>query len=440
MLTLRSRTLAKLVIGTCIFGAASTSYAVFDPGVGIGVQYTDNAGLTNDNEQDDIILIGYAGFSYDESTGPFSVNTVASLVYEEYTDNTFSDQYYWDVDANAVWDQIRNRLSWVAQNRFSQRKVDALTADTPDNNQDTNIFSFGPNLTVPLTGRQTMAFSPAYRRFYYEDTNTDNDEYSLTANWDYQLKPSIQIGLLGNVAKTEFDDQQRNPDLVSSSLQAVLNGTRASSQYQLAAGVDYVQRDNVDDQDGFRGSLDWMRNLTGISDIRLFLATRLTDASNDAFDANNNQNRGNLNNVQVNGDVFRDDIIRTQYSRNGSTLQSQLWVELRQLDYKESPNDREIIEVGLDLKRPVSPRVRAGVYGLYNRTEETDIDRTDDQYVAGGDLTFQMSAKLRALVNLQYQTKDSDNPLDEYDEFSGFIGLIYGFGNVSRVGNAAIQN
>lgn len=421
-----------LLAAAGMLGTGTTLAATFEPGVGAGFEYTDNAALTSSNEDDDLILLGYLGGKLDYGTGPLKASGTASLIYQDYTDNTFSDQYYWNADAGITWQQFRQRLDWVVRDRFTQREVDSLAPNTPSNSQDTNIFSFGPNITLPITGRQQLLISPAYRRYYYETSNTDNDEYSLSMAWLHNLRPDLQAGLNGNVSKTEFDNDQVNPNFLSSTLQLVVTGKLARSQYTLAAGADYIQRDDVEDQDGFAGSLDWLTNITGVSSVRLYTATSLTDASTDAYDAATNPGRGNVDNVQVDGDVFQDTILRSEYQRNSPSLTTLLWGELRDLDYKTSPNDREIQGLGFDLIRPVSQRVSTGLHGSFDRVKQTDIDRTNKTYVIGGDMTYRFTGKLRALFSLQYQNRDSNNDPEEYTELLGFVGLVYGYGHVER--------
>lgn len=415
-----------------LLGVSPAWSFTFDPGVGVGFEYTDNARLDADNEEDDLILLGFVGASLDASSGSLQATGNASLVYQDFTDNTFSDKFYWNSDLTLGFESIKNRLNWVAQNRFAQRKVDTDANNTPSNTQDTNVFSFGPILVWPMTGRQTLTLNPTYRNFYYETTNADNEQYALAANWAYNVRPTFQFGLSASVTQSEYDNEQSNPDRLSSTVQFVSSGTRSRSRYIFSAGATNVKRDNFENQSGFAGSADWAQNLTGISDIRLYLATSLTDASNDAYQSGINPIQGNVDNVQVNGDVFRDQLGRVEYTRNSPALKSKLWVEARDLDYKESLLDRTVYEFGLDLARPVTARAQAGLYASYNRTERNDVSLTDDIYTTGGDLRYQLARKMNAVFNLQYRTRDSDLASDDYQEVSAFIGIVYGYGNLAR--------
>jgi hypothetical protein len=78
----------------------------------------------------------------------------------------------------------------------------------------------------------------------------------------------------------------------------------------------------------------------------------------------------------------------------------------------------------------------SGAYATYNRTEQLDTDRLDEYYTVGGNLNYRFSRKLRGLFDLKYRTKESTAPAQNYNEFSAFASLVYGFGNVRRPSRA----
>ena len=148
------------LLTSLLVGSSSVSALEIEPGIGAGLLYTDNAALTADNEDDDLVVVGYLGLEINESNGPFRANVSTSMIYENYTSNTFSDQYNGNLAATAGWEMIRDRLDWNLRNHYSQQQRNSLDADTPDNNQNTNVFSFGPDIYFPLSARQRITVSP----------------------------------------------------------------------------------------------------------------------------------------------------------------------------------------------------------------------------------------------------------------------------------------
>ncbi len=427
-----SRTLGQLIVAGLWLFSFTASALTIEPGIGAGIQYTDNAALATDNEEDDWIVVGYVGANLQQTSGPVTGSASTSLTHQNYTNSTFGNQNFFNLNATAGWEMIRNQVNWLAVNKFSQRKEESIDPETPDNSQDTNVFSVGPNITLPISGLQTLTVNPLYSNFWYEDSDTDNQQYSLALNWTYQFKPQLSAGLSGSVRKTDYDDEDLNPNFVTTGIHGVLSGQRARSSYNVTLGATFVNRDRVENQNGMSGDLNWQIDLTGSSSARVYLGSDLTDTSASALNSQIDPGRGDSDNEQISGDVIRNNVMRTEYQRRDSTLNTSAWIELRDIEYKETPDDREVQSGGITLAYNVTALFSSGVYGRYTRTKETDNDRTDKEYVVGGDIGYRLSRKLRSVFDLRYRTKDSTDDVDEYDEISGFFSLVYGYGNVSR--------
>ncbi|HFD79522.1 MAG TPA: hypothetical protein ENK05_03870 [Gammaproteobacteria bacterium] len=411
---------------------APTASAVFEPGVGVGLQYTDNAALTPNNEDDDWLVLGYVGARFEKTSGPLNFDGATSLTYEHYTDDTFSDQKYFDLNATAGWEMIKERVNWIARDYFTQRRRNSINSSTPNNIEDVNIFNIGPDVVVPISRVQKLVINPAFSDFYYQKSDTDNQRYSLALDWLYNASASNEVGMGGSFSKIDFDKEDKNPNFSASNIHAVLKGRLARSKYTFNVGFTRMDRDDFENRSAPTGSFDWQLNLTGRSSARLYAASDLTDASFSALDSAIDPGRGDINNVQISGDVFRNNILRASYSRKGATLKTRLWGELRDLDYKETPQDREIQNLGIKFDYQARALLSSALYAKYKRTKRTDRDRTDKLYTVGGNIAYQMSRKLRAVFNLEYRNKDSTDDAQEYNEFSGLINLVYGYGDLVR--------
>jgi len=420
-----------LLIALALAGSVASALEI-KPGIGAGLLYTDNAALTSDNEDNDLVAVGYLGADISENEGPFRSSVKSSLIYQHYTEDTFSDQYYLNLNALAGWEMIRDRLDWKAENFFTQRPVNSLNANTPDNRQDTNVFTFGPIATFPVSGRQQIRLRPQFRTFYYEDTNTDNRQYSLFADWSYQFKPTLSVGVDGGATKVAYDDDDRNPDYTSSTLHGFVAGTQAASEYRVNLGTTHIQRDDFENQDGFTGDLTGLYHLTGRSSARAYLATELRDSSTGLLKSSTNPDDGDFSNEQTSGDVLRNKIVRLTFRRVDSTFNTDIWGEYRDLDYKEAPNDRDVKEVGASADYRIAPLMVTGAYGRYNRTKETDSGRRDKTYIIGGNVAYNLSRNLRTKFDLQYRNRDSNRSRQDFKEFSAFISLVYGFRDLTR--------
>lgn len=405
--------------------------ALFEPGVGAGLEYTDNAELAPNNEEDDLIAIGYVGAKLEQSGGKLSANATASLTYENYTDDTFDDQYYFDFSGAAGWEMVPERVNWVLEDYFTQRLEESQDPGTPNNIEDVNIFSTGPDVSLPLSPVQTIKLAPRFSDFYYESSDTDNQKYGLQAAWQYKTSATNTAGLGGGVSQTEFEDDDQFPDFFASNIHVLVAGQLSRSRYDLNLGYTHIDRDRFENQDGLTGNLNWVVDLTARSNARVYVASVLTDSSYSALESALDPGRGDVDNEQISGDILRNNVLRAEYRRTGARLESRLWGELRDLDYKETPDDREVQNLGVRLSYRLSPLMTSGLYTSYRRMERDQRDRTDKTYSVGGDLQYYLSRNLRGVFNLGYQDRDSNDETAEFKEFTAFAGLVYGYGNVS---------
>jgi hypothetical protein len=425
----------QAILAVGISGMFPMAHALeFEPGIGAGLAYTDNANLVHDDEEDDIVAIGYLGARLSEDSGPLHFDAVSAVTYQKYLDDTVGDETYFNLRSNAEWEQLRGRLYWNASNFFTQRKIDSLDAGRTSNIQNTNVFTLGPSMQFRPSEAHSVSVNPQYRKFYYQESPTDNQQLSLSANWLYQMHPTLQTGLDGGVNAVYYNDEHRNPNTVSSNLHAVLSGTGAHSSYTLNFGATYVSRDRFDSVSGFTGDVTWLRDLTGHSSLRLYLASDLTNTSNSLLNLQNNPDNGSFDSEQISGDVIRNNNMSIVYRRTGYTLDTTIQGQAQDIDYQESPDDRRVYSLSANINYKVTPVIDSSVRGSFRYTNEDATDRTDKDYRVTGKISYHLSRDLRSEFAIRYQNKFSDRGIDRYNETAVFMGLIWGHGTVPHTG------
>jgi hypothetical protein len=418
----------RLAIGICLLGgSAPLSALTFEPGAGLGWQYSDNVALTPDDEEADWGAVGYLGGSLIEEGGPLTYNAGGTLTYQHYANKIFDDTTYFNLNARARWEQIDDRLAWVVDDFFSQTPINSLGKDVPTNIENSNVFSLGPNILFPLSSGNLFRINPFFRDYYYEDSDTDNQQYGLDAGWSYPMYPTMRIGINAGITDVNYDQNDLNSDYTTSQLRAVVSGSRPHSEYSVSLGTSQVSRDKGNDQTGFGGSLTYLYNLTGRSSVRAYAATDLTDSSQGLYNSGVNPDDGNPDNVQTSSETYRNNVFTLVYNRDDDTFDTRIWSEVRDINYDKTLNDRQVLEFGADLDYQVNSYLATGVYGSYVKYKETDISRTDKRYLLGGRVSYNFSRKLAATAGIQYRKRDSTEAGSNYNEFSALIGVVYGY-------------
>jgi hypothetical protein len=417
-----------------LLGCRAVFALEFDPGAGVGVEYTDNAKLTPDNTVSDVITEGFVAAKILEDTGPLKYDAVTSYKYNHYTQDTFADQQYFNLGAHADWEMIENRFNWTVTDNFNQRSVNTLDAYTPDNRQNSNAFTLLANVRFPVAARQSFSFIPSFSQYYYEVQKTDNKQYALALNWNYQIYRLTGIGINFSSRKIDYTERDNFGNSIADSTFTnaafLINGQRLRSTFAINLGATNVKREGGGDSTGFAGSFNWLTQLTANSKFQTLAATDLTDTSRVVQSAVQDPINGNPDDVQIATDVIRNSVFNLAYLREDGSLNSRIWANYRKVLYSDTPQDRVVHSYGLNLNHPVTQSLTSGAYISYDRTNQLDSGRIDQRYIIGGNLQHQISRLWHSAINVTYRTKLSTNAAQEYNEFRVYASLVYGFGNL----------
>ena len=432
----RKYTVTLVAAWLCFF--SQVVFAVlFEPGVGVGLRYTDNATLVSENKVNDLITTSYVGARLSDNEGALTYDTMASFSNDSYTQDTFPDKRYFNLGASADWAMVKERFNWFLNDRFTQRRVNTLDSNTPDNLQNSNVFTFGANIRSPISARQNVSLIPMFSQFYYETSPTNNKQYSLVANWNYQIFRLTNVGFNLGARKINYTEEnllgQAIVDTTFTNMAIIFNGQRLRSSFSANLGATNVKRDNGQEDTGFTGYLNWLADLSSRSKFETLASTDLTDTSKTAFSTVDDPINESGNDVQITTDVIRNSIINLVYLREDSLWSTSISARYRKLKYSDNTGlDRIIRGLILRFSYQVTQLLSSGAYVNYSRTKSLSTNSLDKDFIVGGNLRYNFSRKLHGMFDLTYRTKDSTDPSRDYDEYSAFVSLVYGFGSVRR--------
>lgn len=420
--------LFTLLIGL-LFNYKVYAAVVFEPGIGLGIEHSDNATLSHDDPVDDLIFGSYVGARVADDEGSLIYDATTSFNKHNYTQDSFEDQRYFNLRATADWAMIKDRLHWFITNSFTQSEVVSLGSNTPNNLQDGNVFTFGANINFPISARQHFSLVPMFSQFYYEVQPTDNKQYSLAANWNYQMFRLTNVGL--NLSTRNIDYTEKNllgesiENITFTNIGVVVSGQRMRSRYSVTVGQTGVKRDNGQETSGFAGSANWNTVLSSRSTFSINASTDLTDSSNVAASGGDN--------VQITTDVVRFSAAGLVYARKDASLSSHISARYTDLEYSENSQlNRTAISFDAGAEYPITGLLASGIYLNIRQSDYSESFVEDESYTIGGNLRYNFSRKLRGLFDLKYRNKESTLLRENYDEFSVFFSLVYGFGEVLR--------
>ncbi len=412
------------------FGLASPALALqISAGIGDELRYTDNAALSEANEQDDLINTVTLSAGIAEQSGSTQMSLDSALRAIDYTRDTFDNVNYLTANANASWQMVKGRLNWNLVDTFRQQRINSLDPGVPTNTQDINVFSFGPDITIPLTSAQQLTIQPQYRRTYYEVSVADNQQYVLGANWQYRWRKAASLVVDGSVSKVSYDVSSF--DFESRSINAGVTGSVSRSDYTLSAGVTHIDRDTGSSQRGNNLDASWRFNASKTFTFGVTASSRFTEAGNVLLNAallstdatGFQQNESDA--LQIATGVVRIKSAALYLNKTFRRLVMRFSAGVRRSDYDGATSDRDIRAATLGLRYNHSARLSSRLDVRYNNTQLDDGSREDTTRVTTLNLNYNLSRRITASVSLRASRRDSTVPTNAYDENSLSLGLAY---------------
>lgn len=416
-----------------VFNCTSVRALEIEPAVGTAVEYTNNVTQVPSNKSGETIAVAYVGARATENEGSLTYDTQAALNEYKYLQDTFESSRYFNLITNADWEISKERFNVTMNDIFTQRAIVVLGPDTPDNIQNTNAFNLSGNLQFKATPRNTFTVTPAFSQYYFEIQRTNNKQYSLASNWSYNMTSLSNIGLSLSTRRVNYTETgfsgQTIEDTRFSTLSFQFSRQAARSSFSTSLGSTKVKRDGGAETEGFTGNINWQKDVSSRSSINAGAATGLTDTSSISSGAG-----GGLpgSNVQVTTDVIRNSTFNVGYSRDDATVKTGVSFVYRKVKYSENPLDQVNKTLSVTVSHPISQRLISSVYANYDSTKRLITGREDEVSTLGGNLSYNFSAKLYGKFDLTYRDKKSTFEPSNYDEYSVYLSVVYGFGQVYR--------
>lgn len=393
-------------------------------GAGLEVQYSDNITQDSTNEQDEWVYGGVVGIAAEENTGPILVNSNAVLRYENYTQNTFSDQVLFSLNNQAEWRIIPDRLSWILDDRFTQLSIDTFATDTPDNSQNSNALSTGPNLVYRLSLINRIELGGRYETFYYEESDADSNRYSAYARWVHALGPSSELSLNIDGEKTIFDENDLVDNYARQDYSIVYSTQSTNTEFEIALGGTNIQSSAADDS-GYFATADWVWNFTPNFRFGISAGSRLTDAGQELIDSVSSSEQDDVQIEQVSGDVFREKEIGINLTKDGDALRIALQSSWTDQDYKTTSLDRTIKRVVGDLDYDFTATLVGSVFGEFERMKAIETEREDDDSSLGAGISYLIRRDWAIELTAQYTKRNSNQEGADFNELAGYLTLTY---------------
>ena len=171
----------------------------------LGAGYTDNIALTSTGKRDETIATAGLQVSLSQLSRRIDANLVGDLAYYDYLRNTYSSEVVGSFTGGARLAIVPERFVWIFQDNFGQGVRDIFAAVSPNNRENINYFTTGPEFTSRLGGELWARLSAQYSKVSYEVSPFDSDRYSGSLGVFRDLSSASTVSANVRASRVEYD-------------------------------------------------------------------------------------------------------------------------------------------------------------------------------------------------------------------------------------------
>ncbi|HEY7887638.1 MAG TPA: hypothetical protein VIC29_05370 [Steroidobacteraceae bacterium] len=183
-------------------------YTNYDVSAGLGE--TDNVNLSDTHRKAQTLSAVSAAFDFIRSGSHLDLNAVGNFSDTDYLQGAYSNQVLGRFDGLADLTLWERHFKWLVRDDYGDQQTEVLQSLTPVNLQRVNVFSTGPDLTLQPTLSTFVEMQGLYSRntWQNEPFSGNTESGSLTAG--HQVSPAASLSLVGEVEQQRFDNRNLN--------------------------------------------------------------------------------------------------------------------------------------------------------------------------------------------------------------------------------------
>ncbi len=246
-------------------------------GLTIGGSWSDNITLLPGDGIDGVTGSAGMNLGFHHERRRLKTDIDVNARYEHYIDNEFDSEVLGGLNGSLVFGLVPKRVEWFVQDSFGQVRISPFAATTPDNREDINYFTTGPDITLALTRSTAFRLSGRYSNVNYELTDLDANRFGGTLALIRGLNSPRSISFQAGAERVEFDTMSFTGGYDYH--YALVRYQARGSRTDLTADIGYgAIADGGESSDGVQLQLSATRQLSASSSLRLDAGSRFSDA------------------------------------------------------------------------------------------------------------------------------------------------------------------
>jgi hypothetical protein len=361
-------------------------------GVEAGVGESDNIRRTPNNEVSETIGTVGLDFSILQNTRRVQADVSADLAYNDYLHNTYDGEVIGNFEGNVDLRIVPEHFDWIFSDNFGQVASDVFAPVTPDNRENVNYFTTGPDFTAHFSSQTGMRLSAQYSKVNYESSPLDSNRYSGSAALFHDLSAASSLSANVQSEKIDFSDAPAGSNYDKQELYGRYDLKGGRTQAGIDLGYNRLNPSTGSDHNGWLARVDLARRASASSTFTATLGHEFSDA----------------------GNSFR------QQQGFATALDTQTGAQT------PNPFTSEYVTLGWDFNRE---RTGFGIgLGFYDESYVDQKTLDDTRTMANAHFSRALGPALQLQVTGSYSKYDFKNTAGDYNELDASILLTWRLG------------
>lgn len=422
-------------LSACLpFATGAALAAEFQYSVGVGAGHTDNVRRTSTAPQSD--TIGSASLQLGLlREGRLSADVAADLAYQTYFNDTYGSDLVGSLRGQLVYALVPERLQWVVADNFGQTRPNLFAPTTPENRENINYFSTGPDAHLRLGSELALRLGARFSRVDYQTSPYDSDRWSGSLALEHVLNSGAAISLNAVTQRVNFTQALAGPDFDRNQLYAGYALAGARTTLQLHAGVNQIKRGGETTSGGM-ATLDLQRHIAGRSIFTIGIGRELTDAGT-AFGTGGQVATvsADTQSLAQGSNPYTNTYARAGWDVAGRVTRLGGSVGFYRESYVAAAlQDRDRLQVEVHASRDLSPRLSIRVNASHSSDNYDRVSADAREMVAGAGLSWRAGRRLSIDTAYEHSNRHADVATSEYTENRIWLTLRWGDATIRSVG------
>lgn len=398
----------------------------FNFSLSAGAARSDNIRRAEDDEESGTVGLAGIQLAYAQRSRRLESDIDVNATYENYSDDAFEDDVIGGANAKFSFGIVPDRFSWMAQENFGQVTSDPFAADTPDNRENINYFTTGPDLLLHFGGDYSIRIAARYSDLQYEVAPTDGTQYSGTLSLARELSSASSVSLVLNSSRFEFDDEVLNTDYDRN--QIFLHYEALGRRTQLSADLGYTALEIGDESpSGALARFSISRQVSSSASMSASIGTQFSDAG-ELFREGQDLSgvETTTSSVVGAGDPFRSDFGSLSFNFDRHRTAFGVSVRAEHERYENvTALDRDLMNWEASVLRRISPTLDVKVFGRLTQQDFTNLDFDSDELDIGAYLNWTLGRRISLRLQYDQFDRDSSTGTDDYTEGRASLNVYW---------------